>query len=192
VTAAQPVPHCAAALEAIFDRCFAGSEATRLRGGVDEPLYVPASPDQGHAVIWYREDYFASALHEVSHWCIAGPERRRLPDFGYWYHPDGRSPAQQAAFERVEVRPQALEWCLSRACGFRFRVSIDNLMGEGPEAADHSRFERAVVVQANDYRKRGLPPRAAVFASALARHWQCRDPLAESFSLLELRTGQPG
>lgn len=192
MTAAQSAPHWAAVLEAVFDHCFADAEGTLLRGGVEEPLYVPACPDHGHAVIWYREDFFASALHEVAHWCIAGAERRRLPDFGYWYHPDGRNPAQQAAFERVEVKPQALEWCLSRACGFRFRVSIDNLAGEGPEPTDHSRFERAVVEQANRYRVRGLPRRAAVFADALAKHWGRAQVLARPFSLQELRAGPLG
>lgn len=187
MTAASPAPHLAADLERVFANCFAESESTRLCGGAEEPFYAPAGPGDSHHVIWYREDFFASALHEVAHWCIAGAERRRLPDFGYWYLPDGRSPAQQAAFERVEVKPQALEWCLSRACGFRFRVSIDNLAAEGSEPRDHSGFEAAVVAQANRLRRDGLPDRAAVFAAALSRNWGASEPLAEPFSLAELQ-----
>jgi elongation factor P hydroxylase len=166
-------PCCSARLERVFDACFATSENTRLRGGCDEPLYVPAGDDSaGAPVAWhrlfYREDYFASALHEVSHWCIAGPERRLLRDFGYWYAPDGRSAEQQAAFQRVEVRPQALEWCLSRACGYAFRVSLDNLEGDAAARASEQAFKAAVVEEAGALVRRGLPPRARRFFHALS------------------------
>ncbi|GAM69307.1 transporting ATPase [Vibrio sp. JCM 19236] len=26
-------------------------------------------------------------MHEIAHWCVAGPKRRLLEDFGYWYEP---------------------------------------------------------------------------------------------------------
>lgn len=187
MTARQPIPHTASHLESLFAECFAESENTLLCGGAGEPFYAPAEAGQAFHLLWYRDDFFASALHEVSHWCIAGPRRRLLPDFGYWYVPDGRSRAQQVAFEHVEVKPQALEWCLARACGFRFRVSIDNLAGEEGGPRDHSEFERAVVAQANSYRGRGLPARASSYAGALARYWGVRDPWGEAFSLDELR-----
>jgi elongation factor P hydroxylase len=66
------------------------------------------------------KDYLASALHEVAHWCLAGVERRKLEDYGYWYSPDGRSRGEQSAFENVEARPQALEWILSDTCNSCF------------------------------------------------------------------------
>lgn len=188
MTARLSLPHCAADLETLFARCFASSERTLLCGGAAEPFYAPAEGEQQH-LLWYREDFFASALHEVAHWCIAGPARRSLPDFGYWYLPDGRTPAQQAAFERVEVKPQALEWCLARACRFRFRTSIDNLSVEGSEPRSHDHFERAVIAQANRYREQGLPTRAGCFAEALALHWGVSQPWSRPFSLEELRTG---
>ena len=105
-----------ARLEAVFARCFARTENTRLVGGAAEPLYQPAGKGNGPHSLYFREDYFASALHEVAHWCIAGIERRQRVDFGYWYAPEGRSDDQQRAFESVEVRPQALEWYFSLAC----------------------------------------------------------------------------
>lgn len=106
-------------LEAAFAACFARDYNTRLLGGADEPVYIPAGEDWAAGAtayhrLYYREDYFASALHEVAHWCIAGRERRLRRDFGYWYAPDGRDAARQAAFQRVEVAPQALESCFAR------------------------------------------------------------------------------
>ena len=40
-----------------------------------------------------------------------------------WYAPDGRTKEQQALFEQVEIKPQAIEWMFSKAFGRRFRVS---------------------------------------------------------------------
>lgn len=152
-------------LEALFDDCFAASEHTLLRGGAPEPLYTP-----GHAgapaIVRFRHDYAASALHEVAHWCIAGAARRRHVDYGYWYAPDGRDQRQQEAFLRVEARPQALEWVFSRACGLRFRPSIDNLDAP-PQPQVEARFAARVAAAAESLRRHGLPPRAARFHGAL-------------------------
>lgn len=136
---------------------------TRLCPGSDEPLYLPAD-ERDCARIFSREDFPASALHEVAHWCVAGEKRRQQVDFGYWYAQDGRNAEQQRAFQRVEVKPQAIEWALSRASGMGFRVSIDNLNGE---TVDPFGFELAVWQQAMHYYRAGLPPRAARFYRAL-------------------------
>jgi elongation factor P hydroxylase len=156
----------AANLERVFAGCFAAEYNTRLVGGASEPLYQPAPDGRGEHLVFYREDYFASALHEVAHWCIAGPGRRRQVDFGYWYAPDGRTAAQQRAFERVEYKPQALEWLFSRACGFPFSVSLDNLDGE--REPDSGNFRRAIFAQAQRWQRAGLPARAARFFDALS------------------------
>lgn len=58
---------------------------------------------------------FNSALHEISHWTIAGAKRRLLPDLGYWYAPDGRTKEQQDLFEQVEIKPQAIEWLFAQS-----------------------------------------------------------------------------
>lgn len=94
---------------------------TRLQGGASEPLYRPGEP----AVIYFRDDYVSSALHEIAHWCIAGPARRQQEDYGYWYS-GNRDETEQRAFECAESRPQALEWIMSEAAGIQFRVSFDN------------------------------------------------------------------
>jgi len=165
-------------LEKVFDHCFSDCECTRLCGGAPEPFYRPAGADDACNVLHYREDYVASALHEVAHWCIAGAERRRLPDFGYWYLPDGRNPAQQRAFERVEYRPQALEWFFSKACGHRFRLSVDNLHAAGtlPEIGE---FAGLVLAQARRWQDEGLPSRAARFYFALCREFGTTVPAGE-------------
>ncbi|MCC5887129.1 MAG: elongation factor P hydroxylase [Gammaproteobacteria bacterium] len=148
----------------LFDDLFAARYHVRLRGGADEPLYEPACGLQP-AVICFRADYFASALHEVAHWCTAGARRRRLVDYGYWYAPDGRDAGAQAAFERAEVGPQALEWMFAEAAGFPFRPSLDNLEGG---SVSKERFEAALIEERARRQQHGLPPRAAAFRRELA------------------------
>lgn len=144
---ADPFVFLSSDLERLFNFTFEAL-GCQLRGGAAEPLYTPrpnaAEPD----VIHYTRDYFASALHEVAHWCIAGAERRREVDYGYWYAPDGRTAAQQQAFERVEVKPQALEWLFNLCCGHRFRISADNLEAGVSASAT---FVAAVTAQARTY-----------------------------------------
>lgn len=153
-------------LETLFDALFAADERTRLIGGASEPVYRPAiSDDASHRII-YRADYFASALHEVAHWCIAGPARRRLPDYGYWYAPAGRGPAAQRAFEAAEARPQGLEWLFAQACGTPFVLSVDNV-GAAPDRAQLARFAVAVAVAARGWQRQGPAGRAGRFVAAL-------------------------
>ncbi len=168
----------------LFDNCFADSFSTRLICGDDEPIYLPADQHYPYHRVVFAHSFFASALHEISHWCIAGERRRKEVDYGYWYAPDGRTAEQQRLFETVEVIPQALEWILAMAAGHRFTISVDNLSGE---AIDSLPFKTAVVRQAQDYCKTGLSGRAAVFHSALCEHYQS-DPVLrpEWFSLAAL------
>ena len=119
-----------------FNHCFRDHN-TILAHSPDEPEYLPATAQQP-AQILFAHGFFASALHEISHWCIAGAERRKLPDLGYWYAPDGRTLEQQQLFEQVEIKPQALEWLFTVACDRPFRVSLDNLNGD---AGDGSTFK---------------------------------------------------
>jgi elongation factor P hydroxylase len=137
---------------------------------------LPLSAENSLAQIITTRDYFSSILHEVSHWCIAGPERRKLVDFGYWYEPDGRCEIKQKEFERVEVKPQALEWLFAEACGIKFRLSIDNLeqasnQEEFKGASDF--FKRAVLDQALQYLEcETMPKRALVFIDGLLTHFR--------------------
>lgn len=151
-------------LERVFNGCFLVTERTELVGGAQEPYYQPARDDRSIAAVIYRSDYVSSALHEVAHWCIAGTARRKLPDYGYWYAPDGRNADQQRAFERVEAKPQALEWCFSQVCGVAFNVSADNLNGL---ASSQQNFVQAIAQAGYQFQCNGLPPRGQRFFAAL-------------------------
>ena len=138
---------------------------TRLVLGDDEPIYIPEGSEKPYHQIVFAHGFFSSALHEIAHWCIAGEKRRLLEDYGYWYCPDGRDAAQQADFEKVEIRPQAIEWAFTEAAGRKFQVSTDNLNGAEP---DREGFTRNVAAQLALYKAHGFPPRAERFINALA------------------------
>jgi elongation factor P hydroxylase len=147
-----------------------------LKSGGDEPIYRPCSATNRLAQILSTRDYFSSSLHEVSHWCIAGAERRTLVDFGYWYEPDGRSEMQQKEFERAEVKPQALEWLFTEACGIKFRLSVDNLEYTTSEQGVNGAsdwFKLAVLNQVLHYLEfDNLPSRALIFIETLLAHFR--------------------
>lgn len=155
-------------LERLFASCFSGDQDTVLVGGAEEPLYLPAQ-DQQPARIIYTRDYFRSALHEIAHWCVAGPARLLLPDFGYWYAADGRDARQQAEFQQVEIKPQALELLFCAAAGHPFRVSLDNLHGEAGEAGG---FEDAVLGRARWLARSGLTGRAGRWCQLLSSYYR--------------------
>lgn len=176
IPATASLPHDAADLTALFNAAFA-RENTLLLPHADawretwrgepaaEPLYLPAGVDCPHHRIVFAHGFFASALHEVAHWCLAGRERRAQIDYGYWYAPDDRDAATQAEFERVEAKPQAIEWAFSAAARFPFRVSVDNLSGI---PIDRAAFEHKVRSERQRFEAHGFPPRAQRFLDALA------------------------
>lgn len=149
----------------IFNDLFEQSEQTILLGNGDEPIYLPADDECPLNRIIFTRDYFASALHEIAHWCIASAERRKQVDYGYWYFPEGRNAVQQALFEQAEVKPQAIECIFSKAAGSLFIVSQDNLMA-GAEYCPRS-FENKIIEQVQHYQEHGLPDRAQLFKNKL-------------------------
>ncbi len=151
-------------LIALFNGLFKDSHQTVLELSDDEPVYLPRNDRFPFHRILFAHGFFSSALHEISHWCVAGRRRRLLIDFGYWYKPDGRSEAEQRAFEQVEVKPQALEWAFSVACGHPFRFSADNLEGE---VGDMSAFKNRVRQQLEVYFAKGFPKRATRLIQAM-------------------------
>ncbi|SBS31622.1 Elongation factor P hydroxylase [Marinomonas aquimarina] len=156
-------------LEKTFHDVFFSAYNTVLKGGFEEPFYLAQDP-QGISQIQYRYDYPSSALHEVSHWCVAGPQRRQQDDFGYWYAEDGRSLEQQKEFEKFEVQPQAYECLLHWSCGMRFDVSVDNLALPDYDA---SPFRNAVLQRALELIENGIPERVLAYATALyVNHYQ--------------------
>ncbi len=131
----------------LFNHLFISKQVILVRS-TGEPEYFPAQNNQP-ARIEFAHGFFASALHECSHFFVAGKRRRQLPDFGYWYAADGRSAAQQQAFERVEVKPQAIECLFTLACGRPFQVSQDNLFADFDTSS--STFAQDVYQQAQTY-----------------------------------------
>jgi elongation factor P hydroxylase len=184
----------------LFNDTFYKEFNTRLIKGGDEPLYLPANaladtnssesthPDKDssaieartyHQIIFAR-GYYASAFHEISHWCQAGEARRLLEDFGYWYQPDGRNELEQKKFEQVEVIPQAIEWAFNAAAQRKFHVSSDNLNGF---QADTNSFQKKVFQQVNVFLEQGFPARANQFIEVLAKFYNTPLPLTiEHFS----------
>ncbi|MBY5993759.1 elongation factor P hydroxylase [Ferrimonas balearica] len=165
----------------VFNATLGAQYRTRLVRGTDEPLYLPADEHCPYHRIYFAHGFAASALHELAHWCQAGPARRQQVDYGYWYHPDGRDAEAQARFEQVEAQPQAIEWMLSRACGHRFDVSADNLSIE----VDRGAFARTVLMAVHQYYQRGLPPRAAALMAAFGDHFGRPLPRIQDFALRE-------
>ncbi len=148
---------------------------TRLVLGDDEPIYIPAGEkNKSYHQIVFGHGFFSSALHEIAHWCIAGEKRRLLEDYGYWYCPDGRNETQQADFEKVEIKPQAIEWALSTAAGFDFNVSVDNLNGEQTCRFD---FQARVHQQVLSFLVSGFNQRTTALLNALSDFYKTPWPL---------------
>jgi len=158
----------------LFEQTFFPSYNTKLIKGDDEPIYLPASEDCPFHQVIFAHGYYASALHETAHWCLAGDKRRLLEDFGYWYLPDGRNVEQQKQFEQVEIKPQAIEWAFCIAAKKKFRVSADNLTGAD---ADIASFAQSVYLQVQNYLTSGFPSRAQKFIDVLATYYQVTLPL---------------
>ncbi len=159
----------------LFHDTFFSEYNTQLIKGGDEPVYLPASERCDCHQIIFAHGYYASAFHEVSHWCQAGEARRLLEDFGYWYEPDGRNEQQQKQFEQVEVIPQAIEWAFNVAARKKFHVSSDNLNGFQGDTHD---FEKKVIQQVQIFLAKGFPARANQFIEALAQFYNTPLPLA--------------
>lgn len=152
-----------------FDSVFANAaeleRQTVLRGGYDEPRYLPSAVGMP-AQIRYTFDYPASALHEAAHWLRAGRRRRQLDDYGYWYVGEPRPAAVQRAFLRVEASVQALECALSEAAGLAFRASVDDF---SMTERGREQFERRVREEAARCERAGWSEPVNRFRRAL---WQ--------------------
>lgn len=166
--------HHIADLIAIFENTFYQSYNTRLIKGEDEPIYLPADQQTPYHQIVFAHGFYASALHEIAHWLVAGEARRLKEDYGYWYCPDGRDKQQQAEFEAVEVKPQAIEWALSVAARFDFNVSVDNLNGEQTCRFD---FQARVHQQVLSFLASGFNQRTTALLKALSGFYKTPWPL---------------
>jgi len=164
----------------LFNQQFLIPFNTVLVAGDEEPIYLPADDSSPHNRVIFAHGFYSSALHEIAHWCVAGEERRKLVDFGYWYKPDGRTEHEQEEFERVEVRPQAFEWLLAEAAGHRFHFSADNL-SSGLGASDS--FKQAVWDTLMELLEKGLPARLGQLVEALQHHYNTPPLTLDRFSI---------
>lgn len=168
----------------IFNHTFSSEFNTLLVKGGDEPIYMPANTDFeqyvscDHHRIIFAHGFFASGMHEISHWLVAGLTRHQWVDFGYWYIADGRNEQQQAEFEKVEIVPQAIEWILCVAAGFTFRVSADNL---ADIVIDRLAFQHQVYKQVQLYLDKGLSTRTQALVNALQAFYQTKTPTLADF-----------
>ncbi|XOV81563.1 MAG: elongation factor P hydroxylase [bacterium] len=163
---------------AVFTQCFWRSHATVLVGGAAEPLYQPAIGHEPHR-LFYREDYAASALHEVAHWCVAGAARRKQVDYGYTYSPPPRTEAAQMAFFAAELKVQSLEQIFCAAAGLTFVPSADQL------GVDLTKFRQQLTDQKPRMRhwmRNSQDQRARQFRRGLrlARQQGCSGPVQQS------------
>ncbi len=164
----------------LFEQVFFAQFNTRLIKGGDEPLYSPANENSAYHQIIFAHGYYASAFHEIAHWCHAGEKRRLIEDFGYWYIPDGRNEKQQKKFEQVEVIPQAIEWAFNVVAQKKYHTSADNLNGY---QGDTDGFKAKVYQQVLVFLEQGFPPRAQLFIEALMTFYNTDFPLvAEQFT----------
>jgi hypothetical protein len=170
----QDIQHNYQDLILLFEQAFSQSYNTRLIKGDDEPLYLPANSEVDYHQVIFARGYYASAFHEVAHWCHAGKKRRLLEDYGYWYEPDGRDESQQHKFEQVEVIPQAIEWAFNVAAQKSFHVSADNLNGF---QTDTTKFKMKVYQQVLFFIEHGFPVRAQRFIEVLANFYNVPIPL---------------
>lgn len=169
-------------LISIFNHTFYAEFNTKLELGGDEPIYLPADNKCEYHRIIFARGFYASAMHEIAHWCVAGPQRRLLEDFGYWYEPDGRTEQVQSEFEKVEIRPQAYEWILSVSAGFPFTVSCDNLNGDFEP--DRIAFMTKVHSEVMTIIAQGLPPRVKSLSEALRRFYKV-EPLTKQAFIIQ-------
>lgn len=133
----------------------------QIEGGYSEPFYrAPRNGAPG--CLQFRHDFPRSLLHEIAHYCLAGDQRRRLDDFGYWYAAEGRTANEQAAFETAEVGPQALEWMFCDCLGLPFSPSRDDFSERPDDGSFLMRIQMARETLAS-----ALPPTAARVLRAL-------------------------
>ena len=152
-----------------FNNTFSEHFNTVLVAGDDEPIYLPKDEQHSQHRIIFANGFYASALHEIAHWLVAGEQRRLQTDYGYWYEPDGRDAQQQAEFEKVEITPQAIEWAIAASCGFKFDVSADNLSGI---VIDRLAFKHKVYDRAIRYLTEGFSERTLLLINACCEFYK--------------------
>lgn len=151
-------------LAEVFNLSFGEIYNVHCVGGFAQPEYLTAEQTQGPAQLRYTQDYAASVLHEIAHWCVAGKPRLARNDFGYGYLPPPRDSATQQRFFALEFKVQALEAWFAAGTGVRFVASADNF--ECSDAARNA-FAQQIADALRVCTLADIPPRAQVFTRAL-------------------------
>lgn len=155
-------------IEHIFNGCFKLTENTVIRSTQDEPNYQPTQPGEPLNCIFYTADSYASIMHEISHWCRAGRQRRTMHDYGYWYKEHGRTPAEQIIYVASESKTQALEWILCVAAGARVLIIPEN---QPISYAPSPGFKTQIYAHTMTLLSNGMPARAEIFKTALLKFY---------------------
>ena len=155
----------------ILEACEQILPELRIEGGAPEPFYQAPKASQP-AILFFREDFVRSLFHELAHYCLAGPARRQLDDFGYWYSPCGRSVDQQLSFEQVEARPQGLEKLLCEIWSIPFSPSLDDFSGRPPSDTFIENLENGYIEMVNN------PPETPQLVLEGMRHFISTHPTA--------------
>jgi elongation factor P hydroxylase len=153
----------------LFNSEFKDTEATMIAESPDEPIYLPADEINPLNRILYTKDSYTSVLHEISHWCIAGAERRKKVDYGYWYKPESQTPEEAELYKKFESKTHGIEWIFCMAAGVPFHI-IPNNVAAGFEISQD--LKEGVYAATLNYLNHGLPVHAEQFKKSLLKHYQ--------------------
>ncbi len=156
----------------LFNTEFKDTEATIIAESPDEPIYLPVDESNSFNRILYTKDSYTSVLHEISHWCIAGSERRKKIDYGYWYKPGSQTPKEAELYKKFESKTHGIEWIFCIAAGVPFHI-IPNNVAAGFEISQD--LKEGVYAATLNYLNHGLPANAERFKQRLLKHYQRED-----------------
>ncbi len=143
-------------------------------------MILPADAEVPYNRIVFAHGFYASAIHEISHWCIAGKARRELVDFSATgIARMGVMPKRKASLKMLKRSRRHSTGCSVLAAGYPLNVSCDNL--EGDFEPDRVVFQRRVHAQVMDYLANGIPERPARFIKALQNYYHTPELTAEQF-----------
>lgn len=173
---------CCKELATVFNMTFNESEQTILMATDDEPCYLPKDEQYPFNRIYYTKDSYTSLMHEVAHWCRAGKERRQLPDYGYWYQAEDRSPEAQQLYVASESKTQALEWIFCVAAGVCIQIIPENQPYSFKPSLE---FRKSIYMAVLHYLQKGLSDRPERFKQALLNYYRKHLVFNESLFLFE-------
>jgi elongation factor P hydroxylase len=163
----KPIDYCP--FITLFNSEFTQTDNTIIAESLDEPIYLPRDATHPFNRILYTQGSYTSVLHEISHWCIAGSERRLKIDYGYWYKPESQTLEEAELYKKFEAKTHGIEWIFSIAAGVPFYI-IPNNLSAGFEVSQD--LKEAVHAATLNYLNSGLPVSAERFKQALLKYYK--------------------